>query len=487
LRTCWPKTGRPSCLVVGVRLSYLLNGVKKGKVQLRSVSSDAALSTPKAASGGSLAEPACLEGSVTVAMQGLSSRLSQRAANDQAGLAIGGSTIRPRRRSGGRKFAEALTFIVMGAAAISGCGAGPTASTRPRGTVSASLATSINTSAGSWATVPMGHLGQPLNTFWQLFFRSSQAKAWSNESSALAVATNGGLVLATNQRTLTVGIRPTEYLGYSPLISTFDARVWAAANPIAGLRDLPDSLAVNARGGALALVGKGDSTRVLTSRGGLAGWGELVSQGSLASTQSGKTCGIGALTAVGYLHSQAIVGATCRRAGIIGVFAREAGAWALIGIRLPAPLQGASAGVLGMQASSRGLCALLGITARQRVGLVAACTTGTGDWRVSDELALNGADETVSLGPSSGPGLFALVAASRQSLGLEVLSASDMRWSRLASPPPGTATVSFSTGGQVEALVVDDTLFSDWQLGRAGERWRRIQALKVPIQFGSSS
>jgi hypothetical protein len=106
---------------------------------------------------------------------------------------------------------------------------------------------------------------------------------------------------------------------------------------------------------------------------------------------------------------------------------------------------------------------------------------------VSDELALNGADETVSLGPSSGPGLFALVAASRQSLGLEVLSASDMRWSRLASPPPGTATVSFSTGGQVEALVVDDTLFSDWQLGRAGERWRRIQALKVPIQFGSSS
>ena len=39
--------------------------------------------------------------------------------------------------------------------------------------IATSLATSIETSAGTWAVVPMGHLDQPLNTFWQLFFRAS--------------------------------------------------------------------------------------------------------------------------------------------------------------------------------------------------------------------------------------------------------------------------------------------------------------------------
>jgi hypothetical protein len=129
----------------------------------------------------------------------------------------------------------------------------------------------------------------------------------------------------------------------------------------------------------------------------------------------------------------------------------------------------------------------LGITGRHRIGLVAACTTGRGSWRVSDELVLRGADDTVSLGSSTGSGLFALIAGSGQPLVLDVLSASDMGWSRLASPPPGTVTVAFSRGGDVDALVVNDTLFSDWRLGRAGKRWRRIQRLDVPIQFASSS
>ena len=58
------------------------------------------------------------------------------------------------------------------------------------------LATSIQTAQGTWATVAMGHLDDPDNTFWQLFFRPAGSIAWSNQVEATATATNGGLVLA---------------------------------------------------------------------------------------------------------------------------------------------------------------------------------------------------------------------------------------------------------------------------------------------------
>ena len=72
------------------------------------------------------------------------------------------------------------------------------------------LATSVQTAAGTWATIPMGHLGQPLNTFWQLFFQPPGATSWSNQVEATATATNGGLVLASaGDRSVIVGVRPS--------------------------------------------------------------------------------------------------------------------------------------------------------------------------------------------------------------------------------------------------------------------------------------
>ena len=61
------------------------------------------------------------------------------------------------------------------------------------------LATSVPAGGGTWATVAMGDLGQPLNTFWQLLFRPA-GTMWSDHVEATAVATNGGLVLASGGR-----------------------------------------------------------------------------------------------------------------------------------------------------------------------------------------------------------------------------------------------------------------------------------------------
>ena len=102
----------------------------------------------------------------------------------------------------------------------------------------------------------MGHLDQPLNTFWQLFFRPRGGRFWSDQAAALAVATNGGLVLVRRGAGSSIGIRAVNKLDYSPLIVTSDARSWSPAGPIGALADEPDALAISAGGEAMALLGQ---------------------------------------------------------------------------------------------------------------------------------------------------------------------------------------------------------------------------------------
>jgi hypothetical protein len=151
-------------------------------------------------------------------------------------------------------------------------------------------------------------------------------------------------------------------------------------------------------------------------------------------------------------------------------------------------LRHAELDVIGLEVVSGGLCALLGVTGQPRIGLVAQCTRGVdSSWRSSREVVLKGNDDTVSFGPTSRPGLFALISTPDGPSSLEALDSADMDWTALPSPPVGAVTAVFSPGGEVDALAVDDTLFTDWRLGAAGGTWKQAQRLEVPIQFGSSS
>jgi len=397
---------------------------------------------------------------------------------------------RARSRPTWRLLIEVIALAALGASAVSGCGAPPAVGSGAQASspvVRASLATSIETSAGSWATVPMGHLDQPLNTFWQLFFRPPGAALWSDRASALAVATNGGLVVATRLgKLLAVGIRPVNRLDYSPLIVTSDARSWLPAGPIGALADEPDALTIAAGGEAMALVSDGRVTRVLASPGGLASWREIATENELTTSQAGRACGLVSFTAVGYAAGQGLIGASCRRDGEVGIFAARRGAWRLVGPRLPQSLGSSSAEVLGLQATTRGLCALVGVTDRRSTEVVAACTSGSElKWRVSPALSLAGPQHVVSFGPAGNLGLYALISGSAHRDILAVLGEQDMSWRTLVSPPARTVVVVFAPAGRVDALAVDDTSFTDWMLA-GGAAWRKVQELHVAIQFGSS-
>ena len=88
----------------------------------------------------------------------------------------------------------------------------------------APLATSVSTTLGSWATIPMGHLDDPANTFWEVFSLPAGATTWAAHTPP-DVADNGGLVAAPTSTGVVVGFRPSDLLKFSPLASTADGGV----------------------------------------------------------------------------------------------------------------------------------------------------------------------------------------------------------------------------------------------------------------------
>jgi hypothetical protein len=62
------------------------------------------------------------------------------------------------------------------------------------------------------------------------------------------------------------------------------------------------------------------------------------------------------------------------------------------------------------------------------------------------------------------------------------------QWQVQADLPPGTAAVSIGGAGVVDALAVTGTsTFTDWRRSAATGAWGKLQAMRVPVPFGSSS
>jgi hypothetical protein len=385
----------------------------------------------------------------------------------------------------------ALAKLALIAVLAAGCGARPLgdahgASASPTFS-SVSLATSIETSAGSWAIVPMGRLDQPLNTFWQLFYRPNGVARWSDKASALAVATNGGLLLATgNGRSIAVGVRPANLLNFSPLMVTSDdGSSLSPVSPVSALAEQPDALAIGVGGQSLALTTAGGG-EVVESAAGLSGWHELTTLSGLNKTPPGRACRLVSMTAVAVVAGHAVIGADCRNGGEVGIFASQ-GAWRLIGPRLPAVLADGTVTVLGLQRTDNGLCAVLEVSKGHDRSLVAAWTTGAGaTWRISPVLDL-GSKNVVSLGPDGSTGLFVLESSTGASHSIAIVSGPGENWRRLPSPPSNTETLVFGPGNTVDALTVNDITFTDFELAAGGASWTEAQVMNVPIEFGSSS
>lgn len=383
---------------------------------------------------------------------------------------------------------KALATAALAAVVLTGCSTGhqTQGATDP-------VATSIVTRGASYVTLAMGDPSNPLDTFWQLLVRPAGSPRWANQVTSTGVATNGGIVLATNGRSVLAAARPSNLLRFTPLIVTSDAgRSWRPDGlvPVSVSAD-PDSVAA----GPLGILAIGPSgADVLRQAAGSKSWTTQVTLAQL--DHSVRACDPVRITAVAFDHDKPVVGAACRKNGTSGIVVPVGPSWKASG---PTVANGEQSTVLGLRVTDSGLTALLEVIGRRGTELVAAYESG-GRWATGPGLNLDG--QLLSYGPASGNGWFALTRPPSGGLRLSATSltgpvsfpagaAGTPGWQELLTPPPGAATAAFGAAdpGTVDAFTVDSTgtLLTVWELPPGATRWTVTQTLRVPIQSGSSS
>ena len=348
------------------------------------------------------------------------------------------------------------------------------------------LPTSVQTSGGTWADIPMGHLNQRLNTFWQLFFLPRNDSIWRNEVSSLGIATNGGLVLATSTSgSLFVGTRPSNLLRFTALASSANnGRTWSEAAPVPGVEE---GLAVGPGNSGLALVGTTGGGTVFVASSGLVTWNKGETAQSLARSPSGHGCNPLVLTAVGFdAIGTKLIGASCSQPGVVGIFAKQKSGWRLAGPLLPSSTRLDSVSVLDIQPSSTGTMALLLLRDRSVTQVVAAWSrTDSARWDLSPIRSLGASARVLSIGRVDNAGQFVYYSVGTHRR-LITIGGSGSSWSSLPSVPSSTETVAFGSSGRVDALAVNGTVMTDWTLTGHGN-WKKSQVISVDISFGSSN
>jgi hypothetical protein len=335
----------------------------------------------------------------------------------------------------------------------------------------------------------MGHLNDPLNTFWELFFRPANASSWALVTPR-GVADNGGLVATTgSDPTVTVGILPNQNLLFSPLARTSDnGNTWSPGLISDALVSAPDVLADSKGGDSYALVNSSGGRVLAATTSAITTWRTLVTRQVLAATASGRTCDIGRLTALTVDESgHPLVGTTCGKGDLVGIFGKREGRWGLIGPHISGGRNSKVSTVLRLVMTGSGVSSLLTVDDGGRTSIVAAWRSdGSGPWKESPDLAIHSSERIVSTAINQSGGFLVETTGPTGSMTLSEIASRAANWQMLPSPPAGTKAVAAGSDGTVDALSVSNSTLTDWVLATPSDSWRKEQTIDVPIFYGSS-
>ena len=314
---------------------------------------------------------------------------------------------------------------------------------------------------------------------------------------------------------LDVAVRPSQDLTFSPLALTGNGgKTWDTGLVDASVAAVPDALALGG-GRMLVLLGDGAIDQAATSGAGIPGegvsgaappsasaaaWTRLAAPGAIAGSAAGRDCHVTAVTAVSLTAAGTpLVGASCARPGIAGIFAPAGSGWRAAGPALTGRLAGEPVRVLRLTAGGgAGTIALL-------QPAPPAATRSDQPARRLDRRRhpLDGAAAPGERRP--GPvvrrrparrrrGCCWPAAARRPSPGAPgargapgAPGATGAAWRSLPAPPHGTAVLAPGPGGALDALAVSGgSALTVFRLTPAGA-WQQTQVISVPVQLGSSS
>ncbi len=416
-----------------------------------------------------------------------------------------GGVAETRRRTGSRCKAVVAAAVVALAIGVTACASPPpssgAASGSPGDVAGAGAVTdfprtqALSGADGTWATLAMGHLGDPFNTFWELFGRSGCVASVCTSTGGWALATppgvasNGGLLFAaTAPGALTVGFGAAINLQFSPLAETADGgSTWSSGVLPGALAQVPDALAVSGRSLRMALL-SGRGGEVVSSRGDINTWTPVLTERALATATRSSGCALEALTALDVGASgpgspgQAYAGGACRDGSTVPIYRLEGGTGLPIGPHLRVPV-GTPIRVDRLVTTDAGLTALVTTGSGRSAELVlAASADGAAPWSVSAPLATAGRSvESTSVTPTGG--IVVVLSGTRDPETASVVSTGSS-WRPLPPLPTSTSVVVAEAGGQYEALVASGSTLRVYDL--VAGNWQKREGLDVPIQYGSS-
>jgi hypothetical protein len=331
-------------------------------------------------------------------------------------------------------------------------------------------------------------------TFWEVFVRPATSATWRLVTPP-GVADNGGLVAATGtENGLTVAVRPSQDLEFTPIASTADAGAnWSTEGPIAdGVAASPDALAVS--GSQLAaLLGNG-TIESSSNAGGT--WGTLAKPGAIAASAAGQKCGTVHVTSVSFgpIPTQVLAAGDCGATGAAGLFAYSAGGgWQRLSLPVSGQLVRLGAGTALVRAKA-GLTALWADDAPHWYAYAPLSSSATptptsssAAWTASAALPVTSA--VTASGGLAGPtatspgGTWVLLPGGQAA----TIAGPGQQWLLLPPTPAHTSVLASGPGTSIDALAVSGETLTVWQLDRGSTVWAREQTIKVPIQYGSSS
>ena len=393
------------------------------------------------------------------------------------------TTTSGRRSSRGRvrggTLAAAVAAIASGAA-LAACGSSASSPSASAGSPSPSgsatsppaasspLATSLSTAEDSWAIVPVS--ANPV--FWEVLVRPAKSATWQLVTPP-GVADNGGLVAAGGAGSgLTVAVRPSQDLQFTPVSATTDAGgSWSTDGPISkDVADSPGALAVSGRQLAAVL---GNGTVEASSDAGTS-WRTLAKPGAIAASAAGQKCSAVHVSSVsfGLTPGQVLAAGDCGTTGPAGLFAYSAGGgWRRVSLPVSGPLVRLGDGTALVQATD-GLTALW---------------AGKADWTASAGLPITNT-VTASGGlagatATSSAGTWVLLPGGQAA----TIGGPGQQWLLLPPTPAHTTVLASGPGTSLDALAVSGSTLTVWQLDHGSTVWAKAQTLRVPIQLGSSS
>jgi hypothetical protein len=384
----------------------------------------------------------------------------------------------------------AAVAAIASAGALAACGssassAGSADGATSAGTSAVSLATSLSTARDSWAVVPVS--ANP--AFWEVLVRPAKSATWRLVTPP-GVADNGGLVAATTASSLTVAVRPSKALLFSPLASTADAgSTWSTVGPLsAGVAASPGALAAS---GSQLLAVLGDGAIEAGSDDG-ASWRTIAKPGAIAASAAGKKCGTVGVTSVsfGLSGSELLAAGSCGTTGTTGIFSRSfltaPGGWQRVSLPVSGHLVRLFAGGTVLMQAKAGLTALWATGWSGYAGL-ASSPPPTGGWKQSAPLPVTGtvtaSGELAGSTPAAADGAWVLLPGGRAA----TISGPGQQWLLLPPVPAAAKVLASGPNGAVDALAASGATLTVWRLAHAATVWTKIQSIAVPIQFGSSS